>query len=72
MQQWQRKVKCAGKGAHLTPKSVHVVERLPLTSVGEVDKQAIRAVYWEGMERMMNEVRSLKGSRKKWGERYRC
>jgi fatty-acyl-CoA synthase len=42
------------KGAHQTPKSVDVVERLPLTSVGKVDKKAIRAAYWAGSERMVN------------------
>ncbi|WP_246263657.1 AMP-binding protein [Caulobacter soli] len=42
------------KGAHQTPKSVEVVESLPVTSVGKVDKKVIRAAYWDGRERMVN------------------
>lgn len=42
------------KGAHQTPKSVDIVEALPVTSVGKVDKKIIRAGYWEGRERMVN------------------
>jgi fatty-acyl-CoA synthase len=42
------------KGAHQTPKSVDIVDALPVTSVGKVDKKVIRASYWEGRDRMVN------------------
>jgi fatty-acyl-CoA synthase len=34
------------KGAIYAPKTVDVVERLPLTAVGKADKKALRARYW--------------------------
>jgi fatty-acyl-CoA synthase len=42
------------KGPHQTPKSVDVVERLPLTSVGKIDKKALREPYWAGRSRRVN------------------
>jgi fatty-acyl-CoA synthase len=42
------------KGSHHTPKSIDVVDRLPLTSVGKIDKKALRATYWADSERSVN------------------
>ena len=42
------------KGAHQAPKSVDVVERLPLTSVGKIDKKLLREHYWAGLTRRVN------------------
>ncbi|QJY44787.1 AMP-binding protein [Pseudonocardia broussonetiae] len=44
----------ASKGAHQVPKSVLVVDRLPVTAVGKIDKKALRARYWQGMSRAVN------------------
>ena len=33
----------AQKGAHYAPKSVHLIDRLPTTPVGKIDKKALRA-----------------------------
>ena len=42
------------KGAHQAPKSVDVVERLPHTAVGKIDKKALRGTYWSGQERKVH------------------
>jgi fatty-acyl-CoA synthase len=34
------------KGAHQTPKAVHVVDELPKTTAGKVDKKAMRRPSW--------------------------
>jgi fatty-acyl-CoA synthase len=39
------------KGPVYAPKSVDVVDALPLTAVGKADKKALRARYWEGHDR---------------------
>ncbi len=36
------------------PKSIDVVAELPLNSTGKIDKRALRARYWEGLEREVN------------------
>jgi fatty-acyl-CoA synthase len=36
------------KGAHQAPKSIELVEALPLTPVGKIDKKVLRAPYLEG------------------------
>jgi len=41
----------AKKGGVHTPKSFHVVEALPQTALGKIDKVALRAPHWEGRER---------------------
>jgi fatty-acyl-CoA synthase len=41
----------ARKGSVYAPKSVDVVDALPLTAVGKADKKALRARYWAGAER---------------------
>jgi fatty-acyl-CoA synthase len=42
------------KGSHQAPKSIDVVERLPQTSVGKIDKKALRELYWAGRDRRVN------------------
>jgi fatty-acyl-CoA synthase len=44
----------ARKGPHYAPKSIEVVDQLPLTKVGKIDKKALRATYWAGLERAVN------------------
>lgn len=39
------------KGPVYAPKSIDVVDALPLTPVGKPDKPALRARYWEGQDR---------------------
>ncbi|MBN7796371.1 AMP-binding protein [Parahaliea mediterranea] len=45
-----RRVKDA-KGSVQAPKSVDYVDAIPLTPVGKPDKKAVRASYWEGVDR---------------------
>jgi fatty-acyl-CoA synthase len=42
------------KGPVYVPKSVDVVDALPLTPVGKADKKALRARYWEGLDRLVH------------------
>ncbi len=42
------------KGPHHAPKSIEVVDQLPLTKVGKVDKKVLRAGYWADLERAVN------------------
>lgn len=42
------------KGSVKAPKSIDVVNALPLTSLGKVDKKALRAPYWKGNTRRVN------------------
>ncbi|MCW2784768.1 MAG: acyl-CoA synthetase [Marmoricola sp.] len=44
----------ARKGSHCAPKSLEVVDALPLTSVGKIDKLVLRAPYWSDSERSVN------------------
>jgi fatty-acyl-CoA synthase len=39
------------KSAPYAPKRVEVVESLPTTAVGKVDKKVLRAPYWAGTSR---------------------
>ena len=39
------------KGPLYAPKTVDIVDSLPLTAVGKIDKQALRAPFWEGRAR---------------------
>lgn len=41
------------KGSAHAPKHVEIVESLPLTGVGKVDKKALRAKFWAGQKRMV-------------------
>ena len=40
----------ARKGPHHAPKSIEVVDQLPLTKVGKIDKKVLRATYWADLE----------------------
>jgi len=42
------------KGSHQAPKQIHLVESLPTTPVGKIDKRALRATYWTGRGRAVN------------------
>ena len=44
----------ARKGPHHAPKSIEVVNQLPLTKVGKIDKKVLRATYWAGQERAVH------------------
>ncbi|MGB3803121.1 MAG: hypothetical protein WA935_03735 [Sphingopyxis granuli] len=39
------------KGPLYAPKTIDIVGSLPLTAVGKVDKQALRAPFWKGRAR---------------------
>jgi fatty-acyl-CoA synthase len=41
----------AKKGPHQAPKRVELVADLPTTTVGKIDKKALRAAHWAGHER---------------------
>ena len=41
------------KGAAHAPKHVEFVDALPTTSIGKVDKKALRAKFWAGQKRMV-------------------
>lgn len=42
------------KGSAHAPKQIDFVDTLPVTSLGKVDKKALRAVFWEGRDRLVN------------------
>ena len=42
------------KGPHYAPKAVDVVDALPMTPVGKIDKKALRAPYWTGHTRQVH------------------
>jgi fatty-acyl-CoA synthase len=44
----------ARKGAHHVPKQVREVTALPVTSLGKIDKKALRAPFWQGRGRAVN------------------
>jgi fatty-acyl-CoA synthase len=44
----------ARKGPVHAPKSVDIVESLPLTTVGKVDKKVLRAPYWSAQQRQVH------------------
>ncbi len=41
------------KGAINTPKSIDIIDQLPLTALGKPDKKLLRARYWQGRERQV-------------------
>jgi acyl-CoA synthetase (AMP-forming)/AMP-acid ligase II len=41
-------------GSVKAPKQVHFVESLPRTPAGKTDKRALRAEFWDGLERAVN------------------
>ncbi|RYE43136.1 MAG: acyl-CoA synthetase [Hyphomicrobiales bacterium] len=42
------------KGSHQAPKSIEVVDQLPVTAVGKIDKKSLRSKYWDGHDRLVN------------------
>jgi fatty-acyl-CoA synthase len=42
------------KGSHYAPKSIDIVDAIPLSAVGKPDKKALRARYWAGTGRLVN------------------
>ena len=44
----------ARKGPHHAPKSIEVVDQLPMTKVGKIDKKVLRATYWADLARAVN------------------
>jgi fatty-acyl-CoA synthase len=42
------------KGSHYAPKSVDIVDSIPLSPLGKPDKKALRARYWAGAHRLVN------------------
>ncbi len=42
------------KGSHHAPKSVDIVDAIPLSPLGKPDKKALRARYWGGAERLVH------------------
>ncbi len=44
----------AQKGSHQTPKAIHIVDELPKTAAGKIDKKALRRPYWPGGTRQIH------------------
>ncbi len=42
------------KGSHHAPKSVDVVDSIPMSPLGKPDKKAIRATYWASADRLVH------------------
>jgi fatty-acyl-CoA synthase len=42
------------KGSHYAPKSVEIVDSIPMSPLGKPDKKALRAHYWAGSERFVH------------------
>jgi fatty-acyl-CoA synthase len=42
------------KGPHYAPKSVDFADSIPLSPLGKPDKKALRAVYWQSSDRLVN------------------
>ena len=42
------------KGSHQTPKAIHVVDELPKTAAGKIDKKALRRPYWPAGTRQIH------------------
>jgi fatty-acyl-CoA synthase len=42
------------KGPHQAPKRVELVDSLPTTSVGKIDKKALRGAHWAGRDRFVH------------------
>jgi len=39
------------KGSHQAPKSIEIIDALPLTTIGKIDKKVLRAPYWQDTAR---------------------
>ncbi len=44
----------AAKGSHYAPKSIDVVDAIPVSPLGKPDKKALRARYWAGSDRLVH------------------
>lgn len=44
----------ARKGSHYAPKNVQVLQHLPTTAYGKIDKKALRAMHWAGGARQVH------------------
>jgi fatty-acyl-CoA synthase len=42
------------KGSHYAPKSVEIVDSIPMSPLGKPDKKALRARYWAGSDRFVH------------------
>jgi fatty-acyl-CoA synthase len=42
------------KGSHHAPKSVEIVDSIPMSPLGKPDKKALRARYWAGSDRLVH------------------
>jgi fatty-acyl-CoA synthase len=42
------------KGSHYAPKSIDIVDSIPVSPLGKPDKKALRARYWSGADRMVH------------------
>lgn len=42
------------KGSHCAPKSIEIVDILPVTAVGKIDKKSLRDRYWDAQQRKIN------------------
>jgi fatty-acyl-CoA synthase len=42
------------KGPHHAPKSVEIVDSIPMSPLGKPDKKALRARYWAGSDRLVH------------------
>ena len=42
------------KGSHHAPKSIDLVDSIPMSPLGKPDKKALRARYWAGADRLVN------------------
>ncbi|WP_250609009.1 AMP-binding protein [Frankia sp. AgKG'84/4] len=42
------------KGSHHAPKSIDIVDAIPVSPLGKPDKKALRARYWAGAERLVH------------------
>ncbi|MCM3885562.1 AMP-binding protein [Frankia sp. R82] len=42
------------KGSHHAPKSIDLVEAIPVSPLGKPDKKALRAQYWAGADRLVH------------------
>ena len=44
------------KGSHYAPKSIDIVDSIPVSPLGKPDKKALRARYWSGSDRLVRQV----------------
>jgi fatty-acyl-CoA synthase len=42
------------KGSHYAPKSVEILDSIPMSPLGKPDKKALRSRYWAGSDRLVH------------------